>query len=510
MTTTDDDNATSSTTSTTDFSPPGKGEWRSMADHFPRACTAEYRRLLATAMEAGEAEHFAAYGMPARTLRPGFVHGHVYLGAVPLVGKAANALPPAPILKLAGRLHPAFRARERAARRALAEGLAVTEAERWWHEKRDRWRERNAALEAVEPGALDDATLAAHLTDVRTLCDDGYREHFRLHGCDLLPTALLLVFAADRSIAAADVLTQLVGHSPASLGEEAPPPWRLVTGYDLDSLAAAELPPVPQRPKREPVAVPDEQVLLDRVDAAERDELARLLADARATYGVRDDNGLLTAAWPVGLLRRAMLEAGRRVLGDADLGIEATVDELVARLGGAPSPSAATIATRAAERRDDSALVPPPLLGPDLGLPIDALPRGMATVARALVALRDLSTSEAGRRAPLRGDGIGTGRATGRAVVADDPSEALTRVEPGDVLVARGTAPAWNAVLGIVSAVVVEEGGPLGHAAIIARELAIPAVVGAADAVRLVPDGATVEVDATTGTIRVLAEPTDP
>lgn len=123
------------------------------------------------------------------------------------------------------------------------------------------------------------------------MCDDGYREHFRLHGCDLLPTALLLVFAADRSIAAADVLTQLVGHSPASLGEEAPPPWRLVTGYDLDSLAAAELPPVPQRPKREPVAVPDEQVLLDRVDAAERDELARLLADARATYGVRDDTG---------------------------------------------------------------------------------------------------------------------------------------------------------------------------------------------------------------------------
>ncbi len=194
------------------FDPPGKGEWRSMADHFPRACTAEYRRLLAGAMEAGEAEHFAAYGMPARTLRPEFVHGHVYLGAVPLIGKAANALPPAPILKLAARLHPAFRKRERAARRALDEGLAVAEAERWRRVDRALWHERNAAVEAIDPGALDDAGLAAHLVDVRTLCDDGYREHFRLHGCDLLPTALLLVFTADRGIAAGDVLALLVGH----------------------------------------------------------------------------------------------------------------------------------------------------------------------------------------------------------------------------------------------------------------------------------------------------------
>ncbi len=125
-------------------------------------------------------------------------------------------------------------------------------------------------------------------------------------------------------------------------------------------------------------------------------------------------------------------------------------------------------------------------------------------MARALIALRDLSTSEHGSRLPLEGDGIGTGRATGRAVVAADPSEALARVEPGDVLVARGTAPAWNAVLRFVSAVVVEEGGPLGHAAIIARELGIPAVVGASGAVALIPDGSTIEVDAAAGRITIL------
>jgi len=497
-------------TTSADFTPPGKGEWRSMADHFPRACTAEYRRLLASAMEAGEAEHFAAYGMPARTLRPEFVHGHVYLGAVPLLGKAENALPPAPFLKLAARLHPAFRKRERAARRALDEGLALAEADRWREVGRRYWRERNTAVEAVDPSVLADAALAAHLVDVQTLCDEGYREHFRLHGCDLLPTALLLVFTADRGIAPADVLAHLVGSSPASLGNDASPQWRLVTGYDLDSLAVAELPPLSAARQRGPVAIPDDHVLLGRADVPDRPELTRLLADARATYGVRDDNGLLTAAWPAGLLRRVMLEAGRRVLGDAELGIEATVDELVARLGGASSPSAATLAARAADRRADSALVPPPVLGPELGLPFAALPRGMATVARALITLRDLSTCETGLRRPLEGDGIGTGRATGRAVVAADPSEALGRVEPGDVLVARGTAPAWNAVLSIVSAVVVEEGGPLGHAAIIARELGIPAVVGASRAVELIPDGSTIEVDAATGRITVLVAEPDP
>ncbi|MDQ6698265.1 MAG: PEP-utilizing enzyme [Actinomycetota bacterium] len=478
-----------------------------MADHFPRACTAEYRRLLATAMEAGEAEHFAAYGMPARTLRPVFVHGHVYLGAVPLVGRATNALPPRAVLQVVARLHPAFRKRERAARRALAEGLAVTEAERWRKVDRASWQARNAACEAIDPGAFDDdddAALAAHLADVRTLCDDGYREHFRLHGCDLLPTALLLVFAADRGISAGEVLAQLVGCSPASVAGEPPPPWRLVTGYDLDSLAVAELPPMAPGPVRDAVSAPDDEVLLDRFAPDDRPEAARLLADARATYGVRDDNGLLTAAWPVGLLRRAMLEAGRRVFSAADLGIEATVDELVARLGGASAPSATTIAARAAQRRVDSSRVPPPLLGPDLGLPFAALPRGMATVARALITLRDLGISEPGRRRPLEGDGIGTGRATGRAVVADDASEALARIEPGDVLVARGTAPAWNAVLAMVSAVVVEEGGPLGHAAIVARELGIPAVVGASGAVALIPDGSTIEVDAATGRVCIL------
>jgi pyruvate,water dikinase len=67
----------------------------------------------------------------------------------------------------------------------------------------------------------------------------------------------------------------------------------------------------------------------------------------------------------------------------------------------------------------------------------------------------------------------------------------------------RATSPAFNAVLTIAGAVVTAEGGPLSHAAVLARELGIPAVVGAPGALDLT-DGATVIVDPQLGTVRVL------
>ena len=93
---------------------------------------------------------------------------------------------------------------------------------------------------------------------------------------------------------------------------------------------------------------------------------------------------------------------------------------------------------------------------------------------------------------------------TGRACVAADPAEALSRFTPGDILVTAGTAPAWNTVLALAGGVITEEGGPMSHAAVIARELGLPALVGTADAIRLIPDGATVELDPGAGTVRVV------
>ena len=77
----------------------------------------------------------------------------------------------------------------------------------------------------------------------------------------------------------------------------------------------------------------------------------------------------------------------------------------------------------------------------------------------------------------------------------------------GDVLVVPCTTPAYNMVLPLAGAIVTAEGGALSHAAVLARELGIPAVVGAPRAVDDIPNGAIIEVDADRGEIRVIEHP---
>jgi pyruvate,water dikinase len=66
------------------------------------------------------------------------------------------------------------------------------------------------------------------------------------------------------------------------------------------------------------------------------------------------------------------------------------------------------------------------------------------------------------------------------------------------------TAPTYNAVLAMAGGLVTEEGGLLCHAAVIARELGLPAVIGAQDAMSAIPDGATIEVDPLAGEVRLV------
>jgi pyruvate,water dikinase len=72
------------------------------------------------------------------------------------------------------------------------------------------------------------------------------------------------------------------------------------------------------------------------------------------------------------------------------------------------------------------------------------------------------------------------------------------------VLVCPITSPAWAAVLPLAGALVTDHGGVLSHPAVIAREFGIPAVVATGHATRLIPDGATVEVDGDAGVVRIV------
>ena len=98
------------------------------------------------------------------------------------------------------------------------------------------------------------------------------------------------------------------------------------------------------------------------------------------------------------------------------------------------------------------------------------------------------------------------GRTTieGVARVVSSVDDAITRLEPGDVLVVRVTSPAFNAVLPLAGALVTEHGGAISHAAIAARELGIPAVVGVHDATRQIRDGERVRVDPEAGRVTLL------
>ncbi|MGW0247224.1 PEP-utilizing enzyme [Nocardia goodfellowii] len=105
------------------------------------------------------------------------------------------------------------------------------------------------------------------------------------------------------------------------------------------------------------------------------------------------------------------------------------------------------------------------------------------------------------REAPLTtGVPCSNGVATGPVRVVRGVDDFDT-VRPGDVIVCRSTDPSWTVLFGIAAAVVTETGGILSHAAIVAREYGIPAVVAAEGAMAILANHRTVSVDGTSGRI---------
>jgi phosphohistidine swiveling domain-containing protein len=104
----------------------------------------------------------------------------------------------------------------------------------------------------------------------------------------------------------------------------------------------------------------------------------------------------------------------------------------------------------------------------------------------------------------LKGDGGSSGVARGRARIVLDPGDARG-LQPGDILVAPLTDPAWTPLFLPAAGVVVNVGALMSHAVIVSRELGIPCVVAVANATDRIADGTMLEVDGTAGTVTVLA-----
>jgi len=190
------------------------------------------------------------------------------------------------------------------------------------------------------------------------------------------------------------------------------------------------------------------------------------------------------------LVRRAQENGGPAERRDCFL---VTVDELPAFID-RPHTFADTIAARRERREYLQARVPPFVFEAPVPDPGTWELRQGSADGHASAAPGEL----------LEGIGVSPGLARGRARVVLDPSDP-SALEPGDVLVAPITDPAWTPLFLVANAVVVDVGAQMSHAAIVARELGIPAVVSVDGGTMRIPDGATLEVDGARGVVRVVS-----
>ena len=219
----------------------------------------------------------------------------------------------------------------------------------------------------------------------------------------------------------------------------------------------------------------------------------RTLAETQHLVPLREEQTReLTIAWPA--MRRAVLRIGetlaaRGLIAEPDDVFFLTRTEVLAALGGGSHAATADVAARRSKRAEQAKLVPPLLVGRVNRMAQsawDSFPRLIGAVPS--------------DRALVSGAPASPGRATGSVRVIRGAQQ-FDELQPGEILVAPLTAPAWSQLFTRAAAVVTDVGSAASHASIIAREYGIPAVVGCGDATARLRTGMRVTVDGGTGNV---------
>jgi phosphohistidine swiveling domain-containing protein len=534
------------------FEPPGPGTWEQDSTHCPRPMTAYAFESFRAAFPKGFSEGSSRYGLLFSHLEPSLVNNFVYYRQA--------MVDPNDTAEVGRRFE--------AARTALEQKLWRQDLDRWDKDYKPDSIRRNRALESVPLKGLDTEGLIAHLAAARANATEMiYRHHIFTIPC-VIPVGLYLANAAEwTGLDPGLLLAPLKGSSPVSLGaldelrqvgaalaeagvgaKDYPGlsasdtltalrqrddavgaavrayfdaiGMRLVGGYDVADPCAIEMPDMlagaiwasTNATTSASDAVEAAARVRDAVPDRHRDSFDGILEEVRLTARLRDERGIYNDAWGTGIARQAILEAGRRLAADGRIdepenAIDATPAEHVSLLRGTGGPPREDLRARTDWRRTAPLNEVPPLLGPPPGPPppMDGLPAHVAELMRALgAALGEVFTPAP--EAPgttLVGKPVSPGVYSGRARVIRQPEE-FNRLEKGDILVAISTSPAFNVVLPLLGGIVTDRGGQLSHAAIVAREYGIPAVVGTLKATSVIPDGARIRVDGGTGRIVVL------
>lgn len=238
-------------------------------------------------------------------------------------------------------------------------------------------------------------------------------------------------------------------------------------------------------------------------------QLVNQIADPALQSAFREHYALALEAWPIDedhhFYIDAMLPARSRqlVLKVGDLLVSKGVmqarddvcflylDELRDVLGGHPPHDLAKlIDKRRTTHQEQARMVPSPRLGrtpePGQADPVATMVFGAG------------SPGLEGATREVRGFAASKGRYVGPVRIVRGPEE-FFKVQSGDVLVCRSTAPSWTGLFATVGAVITETGGILSHASTVAREYGIPCVVGTREATRVFADGDLVVVDGNSG-----------
>lgn len=230
-----------------------------------------------------------------------------------------------------------------------------------------------------------------------------------------------------------------------------------------------------------------EKELLAAMPAAQRPLIKMLLRRAEISIPLR---GMAKSAFlqAFDVVRATARHAGALladagVLADPEDVFYLSIDELL----GGPTPAVQELVGLRRERRDVYLRLRLPEAWTGAPVPIVDEP------VKARGGARDRT---------ITGIGVSPGVVEGVARVVTDP--AFEDVQPDEVLVSATTDPSWSSIMFISSALVVDIGGALSHAAVVARELGIPCVVNTRDGSRVLQTGDLVRVDGGAGIVEIL------
>jgi pyruvate,water dikinase len=286
-------------------------------------------------------------------------------------------------------------------------------------------------------------------------------------------------------------------------------PWREDPSIPLASIAAmVDLPESedPEQQYQQRVARREELMSKLRAKVADDPEQAakveELYEAARYSFPLTEDHAFYIDQLYIGVFRRFVLALGDRLVAKGVIDQRDDVfflyrDELAdALINGGDQRS--LVSERRASFDRSAQVIPPTALGTPPPPPDAPDPFMDALVYRLLgITPPEENADENVLKAVAGSPGIYTGTAR----VVRSLSEAIEELEDGEVMVCEMTLPPWVPMFSIAGAVVSDVGGVLSHAAIVAREFGVPAVVGTDVGTKVIRTGQTVTVDGNAGVI---------